>query len=119
MEAQIARQAVVSYRDGIAAIGAEIDSMELAVPESQRMLFEKLKVALDEALAGADGLAQDAGATPSPLPSDLDKGLREFYGHLAANLRWPPGYATAHKRAIVHQMLGSPANEDEARERAA
>ena len=113
------RQRAASYRDAIAAIAAELDAVEDTVPESQRTAYWKLRHSFDEALSEADGMARDAGVEPDPAPTDLDAAQTLFYEHLAANLRWPLGYDAEHKKAVVHQILGQPASEDEARQRAA
>ena len=112
------RQSAVAYRDGIAAIGAELDLMEVSVPPSQLRAFGQLKAAYERALAKADDLAAEEGVAPEPM-SPIGDDQAKFYAHLAANLRWPPGYDAAHKQASVHQMLNAPTTENEARERAA
>ena len=104
----------------MAAVASIVDSYpEDRIPASQRVVFHRFRLAFNEAFAGADGLADESGAMPpgpaKPLPADV----AAVYDHLAANLRWPPGYGRDHKLATIHAMLGKPATAAEAQANAA
>lgn len=113
------RSDAVAYRDFMAALASMIDSFpEDQIPRTEFRSFHDFKREFETAFGEVDRMAAFEGVTP-PQAGPLPDGVESLYDHLAANLRWPPGYGREHKLDTIHAMLGKPTTAALARERAA